>query len=377
MKPDAWWEAPLRAWTPVLGCAWRWCRWDAGPAPADGRMARPAPVGQWRLDEGEWRLSLGWAGEIGFPGWPGHPDARAALAWTIRQAHAARRQAWRDAALAWIAHAVEAGATDRLPETLAWPDEEIPFPSHLAGLWMEGDAGGGAGRRVLAELARHHVVGWTPLRTGWLAVLVIPAPDVDPGASPAGPVERRSAAVEGFEDSATQKTLAHHLAGLVDVLAADAWVSARAAAGVRMDHPGAWRRGVTTLAESLRVQECSGQPRVYLWGADPVAHLWDAAPAAARMRFVEAVSQRAPSGGVRLNREAAETLEGMVRANLNVSEASRLLYLHRNTLMNRIERIRQQTGYDVRNFHDAMVLWLLHRTPEGTGEPRDGAATCT
>ncbi|MCL6548705.1 MAG: helix-turn-helix domain-containing protein [Alicyclobacillus sp.] len=53
-------------------------------------------------------------------------------------------------------------------------------------------------------------------------------------------------------------------------------------------------------------------------------------------------------------------LGGLISANLNVSEAARLLYMHRNTLMNRIERIRQQTGYDPQSFTDALVLWIAN-----------------
>ena len=42
--------------------------------------------------------------------------------------------------------------------------------------------------------------------------------------------------------------------------------------------------------------------------------------------------------------------------NLNVSETSRQLFLHRNTLVYRIEKLQKVTGLDVRNFDDAMTL---------------------
>ncbi len=42
--------------------------------------------------------------------------------------------------------------------------------------------------------------------------------------------------------------------------------------------------------------------------------------------------------------------------NLNISETARQLYVHRNTLMYRLEKIQKKTGLDVRVFEDAMTF---------------------
>ena len=42
--------------------------------------------------------------------------------------------------------------------------------------------------------------------------------------------------------------------------------------------------------------------------------------------------------------------------NLNVSETSRGLFVHRNTLVYRLEKIRKITGLDLREFDDAIVF---------------------
>ena len=41
---------------------------------------------------------------------------------------------------------------------------------------------------------------------------------------------------------------------------------------------------------------------------------------------------------------------------LNVSETSRQLFVHRNTLVYRIEKIQKSTGLDLRNFDDALTF---------------------
>ena len=42
--------------------------------------------------------------------------------------------------------------------------------------------------------------------------------------------------------------------------------------------------------------------------------------------------------------------------NLNVSETSRQLFIHRNTLVYRIEKLQKTTGLDLRSFDDAVTF---------------------
>ena len=41
---------------------------------------------------------------------------------------------------------------------------------------------------------------------------------------------------------------------------------------------------------------------------------------------------------------------------LNISEASRNLYIHRNTLVYRLDKLEKTLGLNIRNFDDAMTL---------------------
>ena len=42
--------------------------------------------------------------------------------------------------------------------------------------------------------------------------------------------------------------------------------------------------------------------------------------------------------------------------NLNLSETSRQLYVHRNTLVYRLEKLQKSTGLDIRKFDDALTF---------------------
>ena len=50
------------------------------------------------------------------------------------------------------------------------------------------------------------------------------------------------------------------------------------------------------------------------------------------------------------------TVNKFFENNLNVSETSRQLYIHRNTLMYRIEKLQKVTGLDIRIFDDALTF---------------------
>lgn len=54
--------------------------------------------------------------------------------------------------------------------------------------------------------------------------------------------------------------------------------------------------------------------------------------------------------------ETLTTIQKFFENNLNVSETSRQLFVHRNTLVYRIEKIQKSTGLDLRNFDDALTF---------------------
>ncbi|MDT8716739.1 helix-turn-helix domain-containing protein [Clostridium sp. 19966] len=54
--------------------------------------------------------------------------------------------------------------------------------------------------------------------------------------------------------------------------------------------------------------------------------------------------------------EMINTIEEFVSSGLNISDASRKLYIHRNTLIYRLDKINKDTGYDIRNFKQATIF---------------------
>ncbi len=57
-----------------------------------------------------------------------------------------------------------------------------------------------------------------------------------------------------------------------------------------------------------------------------------------------------------LDDETLQTIDKFFENNLNVSETSRQLFVHRNTLVYRLDKIERLTGLDLRKFDDAVVF---------------------
>lgn len=59
------------------------------------------------------------------------------------------------------------------------------------------------------------------------------------------------------------------------------------------------------------------------------------------------------------DKELIDTAEELFRCHLNISEAARRLYLHRNTLLYRIEKIKNLTGIDIKKFEEAVIFRII------------------
>lgn len=73
-------------------------------------------------------------------------------------------------------------------------------------------------------------------------------------------------------------------------------------------------------------------------------------------RFIDTLRQKIAKVE---DEEIMVTIESFIYANQNISETAKKLFIHRNTLNYRLDRFKQMTGYDVRDFQDALVIQLF------------------
>lgn len=58
--------------------------------------------------------------------------------------------------------------------------------------------------------------------------------------------------------------------------------------------------------------------------------------------------------------EMMRTVEAFLRNGMNVSRTARILYMHRNTLIYKLNAIKKLTGLDLRDFGMATTFKILH-----------------
>ena len=55
-----------------------------------------------------------------------------------------------------------------------------------------------------------------------------------------------------------------------------------------------------------------------------------------------------------------QTIDAFLSNGMNVSQTARVLYMHRNTLIYKLNAIRRHTGMDLRDFDMAVTFKILH-----------------
>ncbi|MCH5351504.1 MAG: helix-turn-helix domain-containing protein [Clostridiales bacterium] len=82
-------------------------------------------------------------------------------------------------------------------------------------------------------------------------------------------------------------------------------------------------------------------------------------PSSTKDRYVKTVLDR-NFRAVLADEELMTAADAFIKHSLNISEASRSMYVHRNTLIYRIDKIEKITGLNIRNFNDAMTFRIAY-----------------
>ena len=97
--------------------------------------------------------------------------------------------------------------------------------------------------------------------------------------------------------------------------------------------------------------------QVFAWNRQILERLTDLIPAGSAEAFRKEMIP--PQAEKVLNDETLETVRVFFQNDLNLSTTARQLFIHRNTLLYRMEKVRKATGLDLRKFEDAVVFRIL------------------
>ena len=156
------------------------------------------------------------------------------------------------------------------------------------------------------------------------------------------------------EDESDELTLAHTI---VDMLNTEAMIKVRVGygreTGSLKSMPEAFREAVMSL-EIGRIFY-SSETVLYYSRLGIGRLIYDLPEESGRLFLKELFGEGSPDD---LDDETLSIIDAFFENNLNIAETARRLYVHRNTLVYRLEKLRQATGLDLRIFDDAIAMKL-------------------
>lgn len=157
---------------------------------------------------------------------------------------------------------------------------------------------------------------------------------------------------ETLEDSLT--SIAY---GLHEMLASE-WLGE---CHLAVTQPVSPHKGMVEAALTLRETISLGRKfhvgtNIHLPWMLQLERLLNAIPETNRSKYLEQSLKRAD---LFVEAEILGTLETFFSLDCNVSETAKKLYIHRNTLLYRLDKLKQETGLDVRQFRDAVLVKII------------------
>ena len=127
--------------------------------------------------------------------------------------------------------------------------------------------------------------------------------------------------------------------------------------------PEDWAEGFREAYDALRIgEEFHLKGSVQVYRNQLLERLLREIPAEKRKEFRRIVMNEQTRRA--LNEETLETVNMFFASDLNMSDTARQMFIHRNTLTYRLDKIRKETGLDLRKFNDAAIFRVLTAMPE-------------
>lgn len=161
--------------------------------------------------------------------------------------------------------------------------------------------------------------------------------------------------IKTLEDTEEYPDIDHIVKMLVDTVNTEAMVNVRVAYGTIIDELKDVSQSYKEAGMALDVGRIFYPERSILSYRElGIGRLIHQLPMSLCEMFLEEVF--AGKAVDQFEEETLSTVDKFFENNLNISETARQLFVHRNTLVYRLEKIQKQTGLDVRVFDDALTF---------------------
>ena len=151
---------------------------------------------------------------------------------------------------------------------------------------------------------------------------------------------------------------AEYAAAVIDTMISEGYTDLQAGIGTEAENLGMLHKSFEEAANAL-ITGTRYHPdgTLYRYSKQKVERIIDAIPAEQQKKFANEF--RFGSGEETLDEEKMETIRVFFANDLNITAASKELFIHRNTLNYRLDKVKHAAGLDVRNFQDAVVFRIM------------------
>ena len=167
--------------------------------------------------------------------------------------------------------------------------------------------------------------------------------------------EKHIVVIKALQQDESYETLQETAKMLVDMLNSEAMTSVRVAYGTIVDEIKGLSKSYKEALMALDVARIFYMEKTIIaYNTLGIGRLIYQLPANLCRIFIEEVFGNGMPEEI--DEEMLNTVNKFFENSLNVSETARQLFIHRNTLMYRIEKLQRVTGLDIRNFDDALTF---------------------
>lgn len=167
--------------------------------------------------------------------------------------------------------------------------------------------------------------------------------------------EKNVILVKTLKDNEGEETIHYTAQMILDMLNSEVMLTGRVAYGNVVSELRELSKSYKEAKLALDVGKIfSSESRIAAYNKLGIGRLIYQLPISLCRMFMDEIFGENPPDS--LDEETLTTIHRFFENSLNVSETARQLFVHRNTLVYRIEKLQKATGLDIRNFDDALTF---------------------
>ena len=177
------------------------------------------------------------------------------------------------------------------------------------------------------------------------------------------PIDYQTAAYIKDLEGQSAEDMAEFTEAVIGTLETEGVLDIRAGVGCESHSPETLRESFSEAKKALSLgMRYHRQDRVYIYARQMLERIIDTIPEEKKKEIRRAFYGSNPEAA--LSEEMLETVRVFFRNDLNLTAASKQLFIHRNTLNYRLDKIKKDFGLDLRSFGDAVVFRIISEITE-------------